>query len=104
MAQAEAIPNPIAKVQIESGPPTPPQPPPPPPPPAITLKYFGFANKPGEPKKAFLSQGEDIFIAVEGEIVNRRYKVIRIGPASVEIEDVLYNNRQSIPLTQSPQG
>jgi hypothetical protein len=25
---------------------------------------------------------------------------VRIGPSSVEIEDVLNNNRQSIPLTQ----
>jgi hypothetical protein len=80
---------------------TPPGPPPPPPPPPITLKFFGFASKPGEPKKVFLSQGEDIFIAAEGDVVNRRYKVVHINPASAEIEDVLYNNRQSIPLTQN---
>jgi hypothetical protein len=72
----------------------------PPPPPPINLKFFGFASKPGEPKRIFLSQGEDVFIAGEGDIVNRRYKVVHIGPASVEIEDVLNNNRQSIPLTQ----
>lgn len=77
-------------------------PPPPPPPPPITLKFFGFANKPGEPKKVFLSQGEDVFIAGEGDIVDRRYRVLRIinNPASVEVEDVLNNNRQTIPLTQ----
>jgi hypothetical protein len=71
-----------------------------PPPPPITLKFFGFANKPGEPKKVFLSQGEDIFIAGEGDIVDRRYRILRISPASVDVEDVLNNNRQSIPLTQ----
>jgi hypothetical protein len=75
-------------------------PPAPPPPPPITLKFFGFASKPGEPKRIFLSQGEDVFIASEGDIVNRRYKVVRISPNAVDIEDVLYNNRQSIPLTQ----
>jgi hypothetical protein len=78
----------------------PPQPALPPPPPPITLKFFGFASKPGEPRKVFLSQGEDVFIAAEGDIVNRRYKVLHIGPNAVDIEDVLYNNRQSIPLTQ----
>jgi hypothetical protein len=105
VAQAEPIPTPVASaVKIDTAPLTPPQPPPPPPPPPINLKFFGFANKPGEPKKAFLSQGEDVFIAVEGDIVDRRYKIIHIGPMSVEVEDVLYNNRQSIPLTQSPQG
>jgi hypothetical protein len=75
-------------------------PPPPPPPPPINLKFFGFANRPGEAKKVFLEQGEDIFVASEGDIVNRRYKVLHIAPTMVEVEDVLNNNRQSIPLTQ----
>ncbi len=90
---APGITDPNRQAQLFQHPPV--QPPPP-----ITLKFFGFANEPGEPKRAFLSQGEDVFIAGEGEIVDRRYRVLRIGPSSVEMEDVLYNNRQSIPLTQ----
>jgi hypothetical protein len=70
------------------------------PPPPITLKFFGFANRPGETKKVFLSQGEDIFIAAEGDIVDRRYRVLHISPIAVDVEDVLNNNRQSLPLTQ----
>lgn len=100
-AQAE-IPEPIApsrtdkpKVDVPTGPALPPPPPP------INLKFFGFASKPGELKKVFLSQGEDVFIAHEGDIVDRRYKVMRISPIAVEIEDVLNNNRQSVPLTQN---
>src|SRR5271170_7921636 len=96
LAQAE-IPTPVASAvpdkEADTGPP------PPPPPPPINLKFFGFASKPGEAKKVFLSEGEDVFIAAEGEVVNRHYKVLRISPTSVEIEDVLNNNRQSIPLT-----
>jgi len=69
-------------------------------PPPITLKFFGFANRPGETKKVFLSQGEDVFIAAEGDIVDRRYRVLRISPTAVDVEDVLNNNRQSLPLTQ----
>jgi hypothetical protein len=80
------------------------QPPPIPPPPPITLKFFGFANRPGETKRAFLSQGEDIFIAAEGDIVDRRYRVLRISPTTVDVEDVLNNNRQSLPLIQSAPG
>jgi len=78
-------------------------PPPPPPPPPIELKYYGFANvvsKPGEPRSIFLAHGEDVFIAKEGDIVNRRYKIVHATPNAVEILDVLSNNRQSIPLTQ----
>jgi hypothetical protein len=99
LAQAE-IPQPVAKAQTEEAEEAAKGPPPPPPPPPINLKFFGFASKPGEPKKIFLSQGEDVFIASEGEVVDRHYKVLRITPMSVEIEDVLNNNRQNIPLTQ----
>jgi hypothetical protein len=74
-------------------------PPPQPPPPPINLKFFGFANKPGEPKRVFLVQGEDVFIAGEGDIVDRRYRVVHITNTAVEMEDVLNNNKQSIPLT-----
>src|ERR1700691_5589810 len=100
LAQAE-IPKPVAPGQTDAEKEKAKGPPPPPPPPPINLKFYGFASKPGEPKKVFLSQGEDVFIASEGEIVDRRYKVLRISPVSVEIEDVLSNNRQMIPLTQS---
>jgi len=71
------------------------------PPPPIPLKFFGFANRPGEAKRVFLSQGEDVFIAGEGEIVDRRYKVVRISPTSVEVQDVVGSGpSQNIPLTQ----
>jgi len=67
----------------------------------IPLKFFGFANRPGEPKKVFLIKGEDTFIAGEGEIVDRRYKVVRITPTSVDIQDVVGSGPpQNIPLTQ----
>jgi hypothetical protein len=72
----------------------------PPPPPPIELKFYGYATPAGGTRRIFLAQGEDVFIAREGDIVDRRYKVVRISATSVEILDVLSNNRQSIPLTQ----
>lgn len=99
-SQEVVIQTPIATAKKNNTPPPPPEPTGPPPPPPINLKFFGFANRPGEAKKVFLEQGEDIFVASEGDIVNRRYKVLHIAPTMVEVEDVLNNNRQSIPLTQ----
>jgi hypothetical protein len=97
---AQEIPQPIAPARTDPKNPPPPIVQGPPQPPPINLKFFGFANKPGETKKVFLSQGEDVFIAAEGDIIDRRYKILHITPLSVEVEDVLTNNRQSIPLTQ----
>ena len=94
----EPIPQPVAPA-IKNQPP--PGPPPPPPPPPINLKFFGFASHAGEPKRIFLAQGDEVFIGAEGDIVDRRYKIVRINPTSVEIEDVLINNRQTIHLIQS---
>lgn len=87
---------PVVKAQNQP----PPQPTGPPPPPPINLKFFGYANHPGEAKKIFLEKGEDIFVAREGDIIDRRYRILHIMPNAVEVEDVLNNNRQSIPLTQ----
>ena len=98
-AFVEPPPRLIAPV-VKNQPPVQTGPPLPPPPPPINLKFYGFAiSKPGESKRIFLIDGEDVFIAKEGDIVDRRYKVVRISPNAVEILDVLSNNRQSIPLT-----
>lgn len=76
-------------------------PPPIPPPPPIPLKYFGFASKPGETKRVFLSHDDDVFVAGEGEIVDRRYKVVRITTGSVEVQDMVSSGPpQTIQLTQ----
>jgi len=94
--------EPVANIEKPVATPIIQQPPPgPPPPPPINMVFFGFASRPGEAKRVFLSQNGDVFVAGEGDIVNRRYKIIRINPTSIEVEDVLSNNRQSIPLRQS---
>jgi len=77
---------------VKPGPPTPPPPPP------IDLKFYGFASRKDGYKRIFLSRGEDIFVAKEGDIVDRRYKIVHIGQNSVDVEDVLTNNRQTLPL------
>ena len=69
-------------------------------PPPIPLKYYGFANKPGEARKVFLSNGDEVFVAEEGQVIQRRYKIGKITATSVEVEDVLNNSKQTIPLTQ----
>jgi hypothetical protein len=99
--QAATIPPPIAPPRM-----TPPPsftPPPTPPPPPIPLKFYGFASKPGETKRIFLAEGDPqnsiVFIAKQGDIVDRRYRVLQIAANSVQIEDVLYSNKQTIPLT-----
>jgi hypothetical protein len=46
---------------------------------------------------AFHRQG-DIFIGAEGDIVDRRYKLLRMGTDVVEVEDLLGNNQYTLRL------
>ncbi len=66
--------------------------------PQIPLKFYGFATD-SDRKQIFLSQGDDVFVAKEGDIVKGRYKVVHVNSNNVEIQDVLGNYSQSIPLT-----
>ncbi len=79
----------------------PPPPPGPPPPPSIDLKFYGYSSINGGNRQIFLLHGDDIFLAREGDIVDRRYRVVSIRPFSVEIEDIPYHNTQSLPLSQN---
>lgn len=87
-------------------PPAPPPPPPPPQAPPIPLKFYGYSGelKPGATgKRAFFLDGEEILVAGEGEIMKRRYKVVRINAANVEMEDIQFpGQKQTLPLVLDP--
>jgi len=93
------IPRAIASARPKPGPPPPPPPPPgPPPPPPIDLKFFGTATGADGKRQAFLLHGDDVFLASDGDIVQRRYKVVSIAANSILVEDMANNNRQTLPL------
>lgn len=77
------------------------EPPPEPRAPPIPLKFYGFVNKTqvGD-KRAFFLDGEDIVIAGEGDMIKKRYKIVRIGVNSAVVEDTDFksNNQQTLPL------
>jgi len=93
------IPKPVAPVRTAKVVPGPPPPPPgPPPPPPIDLKFFGTATGADGARRAFLLHGDDVFLATDGDIVQRRYKVVTVSANSIVVEDLTNNNRQTLPL------
>jgi hypothetical protein len=96
------IPEPKIPVIITPAVPTPtPGPPPTPPPPPIPLKFYGYATPaPSGAKRVFLLDNEDIIVAVEGQLLKSRYKLVRIGINSVVLEDLQFKHQQTLPLEE----
>lgn len=92
------IPKPIASARPKTTAPVYTAPLGPPPPPPIDLKFFGTETSSTGKRRAFLLHGEDVFLAADGDIVQRRYKIITVSANSVLVEDMANNNRQSLPL------
>jgi hypothetical protein len=78
------------------------QPPPPPPPPPISLKFIGVVEGGGRTGRiAVLSDGRDVFYGRDGDVVDGRYRIIRVGVESIEMSYVDGRGRQTIRLTGS---
>src|SRR5262249_3997451 len=66
--------------------------------PSIPVKFYGFAKKQGDQRKVFLQNGDRLFVAEFGNVIDRRYCVVQIQSNAVVLEDMLTNNRQTILL------
>ena len=89
-------------------PPAPPPPRPVVPPgpviPAIPLKFIGRVVRPNRQVVATLADGRGVFEATEGQIVDGRYRLVKIGEESLLIEYVDGTGRTTLPLRGSPDG
>jgi hypothetical protein len=96
------LPPPPPPVPVVTTPPGPVLPPPPPPPPPISLKFIGIVQAPDQ-KLAVLadSSTKDVFYGHEGDIIDGRYRILRIGVESIEMAYVDGRGRQTIRLTGS---
>jgi hypothetical protein len=68
--------------------------------PEFPLSFFGIAKVLDSTKKVCLLGDGEIFIGGEGEIVDRRYRILRIGSSSVDVEDLLENTHHTLAMQQ----
>ena len=73
----------------------------PPPPPRIPLKYIGDMTDPQNAGKriAILSDARGTYYGREGEVVEGRYRIMRIGVESIELAYLDGRGRQTIRQT-----
>jgi hypothetical protein len=85
------------------------QPPPvalPPPPPTEAklppnLKYFGYGTIPsGSPRRAFITDGEDVYIVTEGDTLLGRYRILKVGNVDLEFQEISSGLPGKAPLEE----
>jgi hypothetical protein len=83
-------------------PPPPPDPnappPPPPPPPPITLQLVAIVQGSGRPLAA-LTDGRDVFYGREGELLEGRYRIVKVNVESVDVSYADGRGQRRIALT-----
>jgi hypothetical protein len=85
------------------------QPPPvalPPPPPTEAklppnLKYFGYGTIPsGSPRRAVITDGEDVYIVTEGDTLLGRYRILKVGNVDLEFQEISSGLPGKAPLEE----
>ena len=98
-----APPPPVVAQKDERRTPQGPLPQPPPPSLPGNVKFFGYGTVPnGTAKRAFLSDGDQIFIVAEGDTLLGKYRVVKIGNANLDFEEIASGRRGSAVLSEEP--
>jgi hypothetical protein len=80
-----------------------PQPPPPPPPVQVPGELFGYALTPATGKRvAFFKEGDDVLVVPEGDTFLGRYRLIRVGNESADVEQISDGRHGTVTMVQPP--
>jgi hypothetical protein len=75
-----------------------PAPPPPPAPPPVSLKPMGYSEGKGGVKEAMVSDEDQVYVVHEGDAIGTRYKVIKITPTVITVEDDTLHQTVDLPV------
>jgi hypothetical protein len=74
--------------------------PPPAAPPPPPLKPMGYSEKAGGVREAYVADEEQVYVVHEGDPVGKKYKVIKIAPNMVTVEDDTSHQTFELPIPQ----
>jgi hypothetical protein len=80
-----------------------PMPLPPPPPPTLppSMKFFGYGTIPnGSLRRAFLSDGDEVYIVGEGDTLLGRFRIVKISNANLEFEEIATGRRNTVTIQE----
>jgi hypothetical protein len=80
-----------------------PVPPPPPEPPKLppNMKFFGYGTIPnGTLRRAFLSDGDEVYIVGEGDTLLGRFRIVKINNANLEFEELATGLHNTVTMQE----
>jgi hypothetical protein len=90
---------PPSEMEARNEPPPPVTVPTPPPPPPLNIKYIGaLEDKRGLKVAMFLNERKEVLTGQPGQLVGNRFRVVRIGVESVDIQELGSEQTRRIPL------
>ena len=78
----------------------PPTPPPPPPPPPMPIKALGYAEKAGAVREAYVTDDDQVYVVHAGETFAGHFRVLKIDPQRIEIQDDSSRQTAQLPFPQ----
>ena len=82
------IPSPLPREMVEREEITPITVPTPPPPPPLNVKYIGAVERKGAKVAMFMTDRSEVLTGQAGETVGNRFRIVKIGLESVDIQEV----------------
>lgn len=73
-------------------------PPAPPPPPPVPFQALGFSQSLQGQLEAYLATSDQIFVVHQGDAFDKSYRVLKITPGMIEIEDDLLHRTIGLPF------
>jgi len=69
------------------------------------VKFYGFGTVPnGTSRQAFFTDGQEVYLVAEGEVFLQRFRILRIGNASVEFQEISSGRTATAPLEEQAGG
>lgn len=74
-----------------------------PPPLEVPAQFFGYATQDHSGKRvAFFTSGDDVLVVPEGDTFLNRFRLVHIGNASADVEEMSTGRHATVPMLQPP--
>jgi hypothetical protein len=72
----------------------------PPAPPPISVKPMGYSETAGGVREVYMSEEDQVYVVHEGETIAGKYKILKITPKIVTVEDVTSHQTADLPIPE----